>query len=640
MKGYAGKIAVVDLGARTVAVELLEEGLCRKYLGGHGIGHVLALRHIPAGADPLGPENAVILSAGLFSGTVAPGSAKIGATAKLPMSRSIGTCSGSMVSHRLKYAGFDHVVIKGSSDKPVWLLIKDGELRFEDASELWGKTVPQTRDALEERLGTDMDTIAIGPAGERKVKFALAVINRGITLGRGGLGAVLGAKGVKAIAVQGNGGVSVHNPKGFLDSVRAPLDSMMNLKYRADWLKYGPAVTMMKFGVLPDGKPMPNLIDPSLSYWGYACPGCPLGEKVHVGINCGPHAGCEVDMAYYPDAVSVWASRFDAGDLREACVLRALTNAYGIDDYTLAWMIERLYNLWNSGQGTVDSGQPEKLVGRLLLSTVHCLLSTTSKFEFARSLIEMVATRQGLGDIIAEGPGAMDDYFDIPEDRRARTIKGMDPMFDPRLLFNAIMVSQSVHPRGSYIAGGLGPDFLPGRSPEQLRQYLRRLRSSEEAIKRIVTDVPYVHTGRLCAITENWHSLINCLGVCARQPVSQAYSPDNIAPIIAALTGMEFSPDELMRVGERSWNLLRMLNAREGFSRRDDTFPENFFEPQEKSPHLSLRDYYGKPMTQDDMVTIFDGYYDEKGWDAATGMPTPEKLSELGLKEIWAGSKN
>jgi|GEM_PF-849032 len=619
MKGYAGNIAMVDLSGRSVAIERPDDRLLRLFLGGHGMAHVLAARHIPPGADPFGPENAVILSAGLFSGTAAPGSAKAGATSKLPLSGAIGACSGSMISHTLKYAGFDHVIIKGTSERPVWLHIKDGEVRFEDAADLWGKTVPQTRDALEKRLSANVDTIAIGPAGENKVKFALAMINRGITLGRGGLGAVMGAKNLKAIAVQGNGAVSVHDPKGFLRAIKEPAQAMLSLKYRDDWLKYGPAVAMMKFGVLPDGRAAPSMIEPGVSYKGYACPSCPLGEKALVKIEEGRHAGCEVDMAYYPDAVNVWMSRFEAGDLRDAIFLRSLTNAYGIDDYTLAWMAERLLRLVR--EGLVSA---EKLPG----------LKVDDSFDFARSLIEMVAFRRGIGDVLADGPGAMDEFFDLPEDLRAKTIKGMDPMFDARLLFNAIMISQSVHPRGAYIAGGLGPDFLPGRAPEQLRKWLRGLKVSEENIGRIVSDAPSVHTGRLCAHAENWHSLLNCLGVCARQPVSQAYSPDNIAPIVAALTGMELTPEELMRVGERSWNLLRMLNAREGFSRKDDIFPENFFEPQEKSPHLRLRDYYGRQMTRDDIVTIFDGYYDERGWDVVTGIPKPEKLKELGLNDL------
>jgi len=619
MKGFAGAVGLVDLSAGSFFAEPLDPELGRRLLGGPGVAHALLGRHLPPRADPLGPDNVIILSAGLLSGTTAPGAGKISATAKLPLSGTIGSCSGSMVSHRMKFAGFDHLIIKGRSEKPVWLMVRDGSVQIEDASDLWGLSAPQTRDKIAERLGPDLDTIAIGPAGENKVSFSLAVINHGITLGRGGLGAVWGAKNLKAVALQGRGSVSVADPSGFSKALREPRAAMLNLKYRADWLRYGPAVAMMKFGVLLDGSRAPRVDDPGIEHRNYACPGCPLGEKVHVRIKEGPHAGCEVDMAFFPDAVNVWSSRFKAGGLREALVLRSLTNAYGLDDYTLAWMTAKLVEL--ARRGALD---PAQLSG----------LNLDDPFAMARSLIEMTARREGLGDVLADGPEAMYERLNVPLELREQTIRNMDPMFDPRIIFNAIMVSQSVNPRGPYIVAGLGPDFLPGRSPEQMRGFLRKLHVSEDRISRIVTDEPRVHTGRLCVHAENWYSLISSLGVCARQPVSQAYSPDNLAPIIAALTGMKLSPEELMTIGERSWNLLRLLNGREGFDRRADIFPRQFLQPQENPPHAALRDYYGRPLSAHDVANIFDGYYEERGWDRETGLPTAAKLSQLALEDL------
>ena len=223
--GYAGQILYVDLSTGSIRKEPLDLDMARKYIGGFGMNVRLAYDLIPLGADPLGPENAVIIGAGALGGTMAMGCSRIAAATKFPETGAIGCGNGSLsFAPRLKHAGYDHVVITGRSAKPVYLLITDDRVELCDAEGVWGKDLYDATDEIWERHGSEYSVIAIGQAGENLVKPSLTLIDKSATLGKGGLGAVMGSKGLKAVVVKGTGGIAVADPVRFMRLVEYYLE--------------------------------------------------------------------------------------------------------------------------------------------------------------------------------------------------------------------------------------------------------------------------------------------------------------------------------------------------------------------------------------------------------------------------------
>jgi aldehyde:ferredoxin oxidoreductase len=209
-------------------------------------------------------------------------------------------------------------------------------------------------------------------------------------------------------------------------------------------------------------------------------------------------------------------------------------------------------------------------------------------------------------------------------------------MFDPRTHFQTWNITEAVNPRSPWGQPGNSPAFQPGRPPEQFAGYLRRLSVPEEAIQRTCS-ASDVNMARLAKYAEDYYSLCSCIGACVRVPLTQVYSPAIAAQLFTAATGLEMEAGELMQAGERSWNMLKAMNMREGFGREDDKFPKTFFEPLVVEGNtFNLRDYYGKPLSQGDIEKLLGDYYDERGWDVKKGIPTRQKFIDLGLGSVAA----
>jgi aldehyde:ferredoxin oxidoreductase len=213
-KGYAGSGLWVDLSTGNIRKEPLDLDLVRRFVGGSGFTNKLAYDLIPPGVEPLSPENFVVIGSGVLSGTLAPGCTKVMATTKLPINNAIGTPFAGGFSHRLKYAGYDYVIITGRADRPVYLKIMDDDVSLVDASHVWGKDIFETTDLLKAENGVDCSVIAIGKAGENLVRISLAMVDKFGTLGRGGLGAVLGSKNLKAVVANGTKGIGIADIAG------------------------------------------------------------------------------------------------------------------------------------------------------------------------------------------------------------------------------------------------------------------------------------------------------------------------------------------------------------------------------------------------------------------------------------------
>jgi len=621
--GYAGKILVVDLSSGRVTTKGLDARPIHKYIGGFGFNHFLAWDYLSPTTKPLSSANPIIIGTGALAGTVAPSTTKVMVTTKLPINGAVGTPFGSGFAQDLKLSGYDALIITGRREIPVYRKIGDAEVKLCDAHGIWGRDIYQTTDLLWKRHGGESGVIAIGPAGENLVPYSFALINKISTLGRGGLGAVMGKKRLKAIVVWGTVGVQIANPKGFMKAVNTVRENMRKLPYRDAWEKFGPGVTRIYGDFSAFGTPIPDkstIQRLERIHKCIACPTCILGEKSVVTLPDGEFAGLSTYKSYSTDADNVWSNIFNVGSYDRGVKCRDLTNRYGIDDYTASTIMKIAVELFQGGS----------------ISKSDCDgLTLKMDFETAIQLIEKINRREGLGLLLAEGIQGLRNHFPQAMEGCCSTIKGLEPMYDPRLLFTGMAISQVVNPRGSYIVAGNSPAYLPNRKIEQFRRYLKKLGVKEDHIGKICKTKSKINMGRLTKYSEDWYAALSCLGVCFRQPVTQCYTPELAAELYSQATGFELTGPELMKVGERAWNMLKILNVREGFSRKDDTFPEEFFLPLEKEGKtLYLRDYYGNKMNREDIMSLFDDYYEERGWDIKEGIPTQKKLVELGIEDL------
>lgn len=632
--GYAGFILRVDLSREEFCQEPLDEKIARDFIGGFGINNKLAYDLISPGTEPLSPENPIILGAGLLSGTLAPASSRVFATTKFPIAGAIGSACGGGFGFMLKAAGYDHLIITGQAKGPRTLKITENSLEFLPAEDLWGKDIFQTTEELWKRYGDEAQVIAIGPAGEKLVSFSFCLLNNLSTLGRGGLGAVMGAKNLKAIVVRGNKGVPVHEAKAFEETSDAVYETMVGLPYRENWLKYGPTVARFQGG--RKGYEYDNYrqwkLDEELELaygpeayqelWRgtRACPSCPVGCKAVLQGE-----GTLTPFSSALAAAERWGARFNLGSLKAAIKFRDFCNRQGIDDYMVTSLIDFAIDLFQAGliSERETGGKPLERSG------------LTAAF-----LLKAIAEREGIGDLLAQGFLPVIARLGKEAERLAVHIKGLDPYRDPREILDGIAISQAVNPRGSYGVPGNSPAYLPGRSREQFQRYLKRLQVSAEAIERICGRAT-VNMARLTRYAEDWYSLLSCLGVCVRQPVSQSYLPEHLVALYQAATGWTTTFQALMRAGERAWTVLKAANIREGFTAEEDRWPEVFFQPLARGKEKEiLKDYQGKPLSREEVQALFREYYEERGWDKNTGLPTFQGLSELGLEAVAADLAN
>jgi aldehyde:ferredoxin oxidoreductase len=631
--GYAGSGLRVNLSTHTITKEPLDPDLVRRFVGGFGFTNKLAYDLIDQGVDPLSPENVVIIGSGPLSGTVAPSSAKVMATTKMPINNAIGTPFGGGFSHLLKCAGYDYVVIEGQADRPVYLKIMNGDVSLVEAGDVWGKDTLETTDLLREKHGASSSVIAIGQAGENLVKISFALVDKFGSLGRGGLGAVFGSKNLKALVVNGTKGVSISDEERFVKVSSSVRQNMLKYPFREEWLKLGSGIGLMIFDkimgtgrnweeLLTEGKDTSARLQELLRVYqsGHACPACPLNCRALVSLEEGKNAGLKAPTACI-DHISFWADRYDGCDVNNAVKYLDLCNRFGLDTLAARSLIDYAIDLYQGGIITREDTDGQEL-------------NWDSKTVL--SLLEKICYREGLGDVLAEGLIPSSVGFGKEAAERVVAIKGLDPFVDPRAHLSGWELSACVNPRGAYVSPGVTPAFSPGRTPEQIAKYCRKLLVPEEAIERICSSSTEFNLARLIKYAEDWYSVYSCLGICVRQPVMLSYDPQATAQLYTSATGIDITPEELYRAGERAWNTLKAANVKQGFTRKDDRFPDRFFEPLKAGDkEIKLMNYNRtKELTQDDIEKMFDDYYDERGWDMEKGTPTKQKLEDLDLKDV------
>lgn len=609
MKGYQGKLLEIDLGKKKIKNTKLKEELAKKFIGGTGLAAKLLYESMTEDLDPLRPENPLAFINGPFAGTPVPSAGRYSICAKSPLTNIWGESnSGGFFGVSLKMAGYDGVIITGRSDEPSYLSIKEDGVDIEDASDLWGKGFYETRDTLREKVESKRARIAgIGQAGESMVKYASVMNDHGRAAGRTGMGAVMGSKNLKAIVVEGSKSTKIADPEELRKLVKSvnkiPITSVASLSTLEMYKEFG-SMGYLDIGMyLADtpAKLYEKSVFPTDEIDGVAlrekyyvestsCYGCPIACGRSTEYN---KRGVEkVDGPEYETTVSLGplCMNFDMDSIVYA---NHLCNDYGLDTISAGVSIAFAMKLYEEGKiGRKDAdvniewGNADAII----------------------TLLEKIAKREGIGDKLAEGVRKMSEEFGVPRDQSPH-VKGMEiPMHDPRA-FTGMALSYATSPRGACHLKGDYYLIGMGRSiPDAGISSMDRFESSKEK-------------GAMAARWQNLRELYDSLPLCKFSPID---SPTSLAKILNAVTGWETDAKNLMKIGERIFNLKRIINHKLGIGRGDDELPEIVTEA------LSEGCSAGKGPN---MKTLLSGHYEERGWDPETGKPTEERLDELGLSE-------
>lgn len=590
--GWFGKALRVNLSTGIITEEKIEKKLLEDWLGGRGLGTHMVYREVPADCNPLSPANKLVFATGPLTGSSFPGSGRFSVSAKSPLTGTIfDSNAGGIWGIKLKRCGFDVVVIEGAASAPVYLFIKEGTVSLEEAGGLWGKDVIETNLQLTEKLGKEVSVASIGPAGENQVKFA-AIMNDGHrALGRGGLGAVMGAKKLKAVVVSGNKQVETYDQ-----------EKMDLIVYEAGkWVKANPITSR---GLPEFGTPvLVNLFNelgvfPTCNFQGsqFAGAGKISGEAIAETIFSG-RKGCYRCPVQCTRMVKIGANTI-AGPEYES--LWALGPQCGIADLAVIAEANHLCNIL--GLDTISTGVT---IGCAMELAERGFLKAGLKFGDAAGLLQVIrqiAGREGIGDQLAEGSRIMSDQCGFSQ--YSMQVKGLElPAYDPRGM------------------QGMGLGFATSnRGACHLRAYM----VGPEALG-VPKMVDRFSTGGKAGLTitqQNINAAVDSLIIC--RFINLAVTEEYFARALSAATGIGYQPQDLHRIGERIWNLEKLYNLQAGVDSSYDTLPLRLLkEPIAEGPSR------GKTV---ELKPMLAEYYRFRGWDK-NGSPTPKKLQELGLEE-------
>jgi aldehyde:ferredoxin oxidoreductase len=630
----------VDLSAGTVEKEAVEEATNSMFLGGSGVGWKLIADDLRPEVDPLSPANIIGMNPGVLVGTLTPGTPKTTAITKFPTIATeegkfyVGSCTtgGRYLGIALKRAGCHHLLITGKADSPVYLRIRDGDVDLVGAQDLWGRGIEEVTNELVHREGPEAGVVVIGTAGEKLVRNSLAIVDKTNSLGRGGLGAVMGSKNLKAIVANGTGDVEVARPREFMEISEALRNHVLKWPRRQHWIKLGLAAGWDTFkhtqypGIwskdrwdeLYGEKTRMETVEEVI-----ACNSCLLSCRLKWKIKGGEYDG-EMGFGSPFSKSATSGMLLGVEDFRKMIHMVADANSRtGLDFYTTTRIIDFVTKMYEAGRlSKEDTGG----------------LELTREYETYLKLYNMTANREGLGDILADGWLRLKKEFglDPQEYWYAGICKGVDFIYDARASnFHPLMMTFFTRPRPHH-GGSHTRTTSRNKTIEEIREQVVRWGISQEAVDRIFTEAPYTgrfNVGRYTRYMEDMMRVKNALGLCIIYTYQGLLFGDDMARLYNAATGEDLSPGELVEHGERISNIAKLINVREGFTRKEDKVPEVWFRPM-RSPEgtIEMQDYYEtKTLTKEDVEKLLDDYYDERGWDIANGVPMLQKLRQLGL---------
>jgi aldehyde:ferredoxin oxidoreductase len=616
--GYNGRILHVDLTSGNLTVEEPPETFYRKYLGGQGIGMYYILKEMPANADPLGPDNVLAITLSVVTGAPVSGQSRVMANARSPLTGTIGDAqAGGFWPAEAKAAGFDAIIIKGKAEKPVYLWVHDGQAELCDATHLWGQVTGDAEAAIREELGdSKIEVMQIGPGGEKLVRYACLINMSNRANGRTGMGAVMGSKNLKAIAVRGKKKPAVADQKALTEIARWGAENFSESEIYGMG-QHGTAevlASQQEDGGLPtrnwasgvfgeweaiDGTTMSDTILKERD----TCYACVVRCKRVVEITEGPY---QVDPHYGGpeyETLATFGSYCGISDLAAVSLANQLCNMYGLDTITTGAMVAWAMDCFEHGLITAtDTGGVELRFGNA---------------EAMVKMTEMIAKREGFGDLLAEGMAQAAAKIGPGAEALVTAVKGNPlPAHMPQVKRSLALI---------YAANPYGADHQSHEHDPSYSDYPDRM-AELGLLNPQPSKVLNAEKVRYAVYTQQIYSLLNAIGVCqfVWGPSWHLYGPSQLVDMVRAVTGWNVSLWELMKAGERSLNMMRAFNAREGFTSAEDKLPPKLFQPLTGGPSDGIA------VTEEEMAAALPTYYAMCGWDTE-GRPTRAKLEELGI---------
>lgn len=622
--GYNGKILKVDLTNNKVETIVKDDYFYRTFMGGSAMASYFLLTEMEKGVDPLGPDNILVFSTSILTGTAVPGANRYTVAAKSPLTHGFGEAeAGGSFGIELKKAGFDAVVIKGKADKPVYLWVKNGIAEIRDANHIWGNDTGFCEEQIRKDLDDDKIKIAaIGQGGENLVLYASVVHNLRHTNGRSGMGTVMGSKNLKAVAVRGtkeleffDKGKNLEIAQYFAKTFKThPIQSVLSEGGTVGW----DVESLNAAGVLPtknfhggsfeDYEGMTWDQMQKIIFKGRdSCFACPIrckqiceGGKYDIDPRFG---GPEYETA------GAFGSNLEIGDIELISKAHELCNRYSIDTISTGMTIGFAMECFENGIITKEDTDGLEL--------------RFGNADATLKLIEKIAMKDGFGALLAEGSYRAAKQIGKGAEKYAMTVKKQEfPMHEPRGK-NGLALAYATSPTGAdhveaahdlpFEEGKFGvPDLyplsilkgVPGRDlgPYKVRQFV---------------------------YNQHVWSLFNTLSLCifVAGP-GKLYKMNHVEEMVKNATGWDTSLFELMIAGERTTTLARLFNTREGFDRRDDVLPDRLFEELESGPLT------GKKLDREQFEGALDLYYEMMGWDIVTGDPRQARLYQLNIADL------
>ncbi len=623
--GYSGKILRVDLTNSTIEIEEPDELFYRRYWGGQALGSYYLLKEQDRGVDPLAPEAMLVFASGVMTGSRLPAMSRFSVVGRSPLTGSFGGSeAGGWFGPELKAAGYDAVVVKGRAEQPVYLWIHDGEVEIRDARRLWGFDTGEAQAAIRRELGEERArVVGIGPAGEKLVRYACVVNENKHVNGRGGLGAVMGAKNLKAIVARGKEPPAPYDPGAVSELAKWYAAQVMENPTTRLFREQGTTATLASLnssGILPTNNFRSGVFSEAdaIGWNAYqreifvkaeSCYACSIRCKRVVQSVGEYNVSPEYGGPEY-ETMAAYGSNCMVGDLRAIAKANELSNRYGLDTISTGMTIAFAMECFEKGLLTkADCDGMELRFGnpRVMLT-----------------LVERIARREGIGDLLAEGSARAAERIGGGAEAFVVAVKGQElALHDPRAK-PGVGVGYAISDTGAdHLVINHDPGFQMKEAP-----LLKTL-----APLGVLEPVPALDLGprkmRLFRPLEDIYSFWKSAGVC-----NFGYGPRvnvsllKFVEMAQAVTGWDTSLAEMAKAGERTTNLAHCFNVREGFRRSDDRLPDRLFEPLPDGPLA------GTSTSRQEFEDAIALLYEMKGWDPSTGIPSCGKLAELDISWV------
>ncbi|RJS79399.1 aldehyde ferredoxin oxidoreductase [Candidatus Bathyarchaeota archaeon] len=599
---YTGKILRVNLTTRKINMERLDEEKARKFIGGKGLGAKILYDSLKPGVNPLSPENILIFASGPLTATLAPTSARWAVVTKSPLTNIFLDCQvGGYFGAAMKLAGFDCIIVEGKADKPVYLWVHDKNCEILDADFLWGKGCFETEEILKKRLGLNVRVASIGPAGENLVRYACISVDKYRQAGRGGAGAVMGSKNLKAVAVQSSGHkIRYADPEGFRKAANEALRVIKENSFIPLRRKYGTPIWVSpvnKAALLPTKNFRTGVFEKADEISGETmrkkivfkdgtCYNCIIQCWKYTHVKSGKYKFDELAGPEY-ESIALLGSNCGVGSIEAVAYANMLCDNLGLDTISTGNTIAFAMECFEKGLLTLKDTDGINLK----------FGNAEAEFE----MIKKIANREGIGNLLGEGVRRASKKIGKGSEKFAMHVKGLEiPGYDPRGAFG-MALAYATSDRGAC----------------HQRAWTVRAEISGELAPRFSTK------GRAKFVKETQDERAMCfsLVLCDFAPLKI----EHFVKLLNTATGFNFTVEDYLKTGERIWNLTRLFNVREGITREDDTLPPRFME--EPLPEGVTK---GQVVTKEMLNQMLDEYYTLRGWDE-NGIPTKEKLKELEL---------